>query len=120
MTVTVNAATGPFGVSAPNTAVSWPAQSTQTVTWTVNGTDAAPINVTNVNILLSLDGGNTWPITLAANTANDGTESVTMPATPSTTARVKVNQLVIFSLIFPMLISPLLAAASGFTFNSTD
>ena len=39
-TVSVNASTGPFAVTAPNTAISWPALSAQTVTWSVNGTNA--------------------------------------------------------------------------------
>lgn len=91
--VTVVAAAGPFAVTAPNTAVSWAAGSTQTVTWDVAGTTANGINVANVRITLSLDGGNTWPIELAASTANDGSESVSIPAnTPaSTQARVRVQ-----------------------------
>ena len=91
MAVTVTNTSGPFGVSAPNTAVSWPGLSSQTITWTVNNTTAAPVSCANVNILLSTDGGNTWPITLASNTANDGSEIVTIPNNATTTARVKVE-----------------------------
>ncbi len=91
MTVTVSNTSGPFGVSAPNTAVSWPGLSAQTITWTVNNTTAAPVSCANVNILLSTDGGNTWPYTLASNTPNDGTQSVTIPNVPTTTARIKVE-----------------------------
>lgn len=91
MTVTVTSTSGPFGVSAPNTAVSWPGLSTQTITWTVNNTTAAPVSCANVNILMSTDGGNTWPYTLAANTPNDGTQDVTIPNVPTTTARIKVE-----------------------------
>ncbi|MEO7522622.1 MAG: reprolysin-like metallopeptidase, partial [Ferruginibacter sp.] len=43
MVVTVNAASGPFSVSVPNTAVSWAGGSTQTVSWAVAGTTAAPV-----------------------------------------------------------------------------
>ncbi|MEP7165178.1 MAG: reprolysin-like metallopeptidase [Ferruginibacter sp.] len=91
MTVTVNAASGPFGVSSPNSAVSWAGLSSQTITWTVNNTNVAPVSCANVNILLSTDGGSTWPVTLAANTANDGSEMVTIPNNATTTARVKVE-----------------------------
>ncbi len=86
--VTINAATGPFAVSAPNTAVTWPAASTQTVSWTVNGTSGLAANVT---ILLSNDGGATFPVILAASTPNDGSETITVPGTQGSTARIKVK-----------------------------
>jgi hypothetical protein len=89
-TVSVQSAAGPFKVTAPNTNVTWTVGTTQTVTWDVAGTSAAPINTASVNIFLSTDGGLTFPTTLASATANDGTQTVTVPNTPSTTARVMV------------------------------
>lgn len=80
-----------FQVTSPNTATSWPSGSYQTITWNVAGTAAAPINTNTVNILLSTDGGLTWPTALAANTANDGSESVLIPGTATTTARIKIE-----------------------------
>lgn len=91
MIVTVSSATGPFAVSAPNTAVTWAVGTLQNVTWSVNGTTGAPVNCANVNILLSTDGGLTFPITLAANTPNDGTQSITVPDNPGNTNRIKVE-----------------------------
>jgi len=91
MLVTVNGTAGPFIVSAPNTAVSWASGSSQTVTWNVASTNVSPVNCLNVNILLSTDGGFTYPITLLANTPNDGSQAVTLPAISSTTCRVKVE-----------------------------
>jgi hypothetical protein len=90
-TVTVNAAAGPFAVTQPNTALTWPGPTSQTVTWNVAGTDLAPVSCANVAIALSTDGGNTFPAVLAASTANDGTEAVTVPNTPTTQARVRVS-----------------------------
>ncbi|MGC4101782.1 reprolysin-like metallopeptidase [Ferruginibacter sp.] len=91
MVVTVSAAAGPFAVSSPNSNVSWCGGSTQTVTWDVNNTTAAPVSCANVKISLSTDGGNTFPTVLLASTANDGSEVVTLPNTPSATARIKVE-----------------------------
>jgi hypothetical protein len=87
----VDASAGPFLVTSPNTNVTWNANSNQTVTWDVANTNAAPVNVANVNILLSTDGGNTFPVTLASNTANDGSENITVPNNVTTTARIKVE-----------------------------
>src|SRR5678815_1860867 len=91
MVVTVSSTTGPFAVSAPNTAVTWGVGSTQNVTWSVNGTNGSPVNCANVNILLSTDGGQTFPVTLAANTPNDGAQSITVPDNQSATCRIKVE-----------------------------
>jgi len=90
-TVTVNATAGPFVVTQPNSAVSWAGNSSQTVTWNVAGTSAAPVSCASVAIDLSTDGGNTFPVALAASTANDGTEAVTLPNTPTAQARVRVS-----------------------------
>jgi hypothetical protein len=91
MIVTVSGTAGPFGVTTPNTAVTWAVSTTQTVTWSVNSTNVAPVNCTSVNILLSTDGGNTFPITLASGTANDGTENIVVPNNPGSSCRVKVE-----------------------------
>ena len=89
----VDGNSGPFLVTAPNTATSLPAGSMQTVTWNVNNTNLAPVNCANVKISLSTDGGQTFPTVLAASTPNDGSEVITLPALASTiaTARIKVE-----------------------------
>lgn len=79
MMVTVNAAAGPFQVTTPSFGQSASSGSTFNVTWDVANTNQAPINTVNVNIKLSTDGGQTFT-TLAANTPNDGSEQVTIPA----------------------------------------
>ena len=91
MQVSVVSTAGPFAVTQPNTAVSWSGNSSQTVTWNVANTNVAPINVANVKISLSTDGGNTFPIVLAASTPNDGTETVTIPNNVNSTSRIKVE-----------------------------
>jgi Metallo-peptidase family M12B Reprolysin-like/Secretion system C-terminal sorting domain/Bacterial pre-peptidase C-terminal domain/Fibronectin type III domain len=89
--VTVSNTSGPFAVSAPNTAVTWAGGSTQNITWSVNNTTAAPVSCTNVKICLSTDGGLTFPTVLVASTPNDGTEALVIPTIPTTTARIKVE-----------------------------
>jgi len=89
--VTVTNTAGPFAVTAPNTAVTWSANSSATVTWSVKGTNAGSVNCAAVNILLSTDGGQTFPIVLATATPNDGTQVVTVPNIPGTTNRIKVE-----------------------------
>ena len=91
MVVTVSSASGPFAVTAPNTAVSYVGGSTQTITWSVASTTAAPVSCANVKISLSTDGGQTFPTVLAASTPNDGTEALVIPNTPTTTARIKIE-----------------------------
>jgi len=91
MVVTVSNTSGPFSVSSPNTNVTWAESSAQTITWNVASSNLAPVSCATVNILLSKDGGNTFPTVLATATANDGSQVVTLPAGLSTTARIKVE-----------------------------
>nr|WP_241774312.1 zinc-dependent metalloprotease family protein [Flavobacterium sp. Root935] len=93
MVVTVSASAGPFALTSQNVDnVGWEKGSTQTVTWSVNNTNTLP-GSTNVNIKLSLDGGLTFPIILAANTLNDGSETILIPSNidASTNCRVLIE-----------------------------
>jgi len=86
-TVNVQAAIGPFTVNQPG---AWNTKTQQTVTWNVANTNTAPVSCNTVRISLSRDGS-TFPIILADNTPNDGSETITVPGTPSTSARIKVE-----------------------------
>ncbi len=88
--ITVDANSGPFTVTAPTTAVSWNGNSSQTITWNVANTTAAPVSCANVSILLSTDGGLTYPTTIVASTPNDGSEVITIPNVNTTQARIMV------------------------------
>jgi len=83
---------GPFLVLSPNTAGSiWNVGELTKVEWDVANTNNAPVNCQIVNIRLSIDGGQTYPIMLAENTENDGSQYVLVPNLLSTTARVRVE-----------------------------
>ena len=89
--LTLAAGTGPFLVTFPNAGGSLDAGSPVTVTWAVAGTNAAPISTDNVKISMSVDGGLTYPLVMAAATPNDGSQKVTVPLVTTTTARIKVE-----------------------------
>jgi len=74
-------------VNQPGT---WNVGTQQTVTWNVANTNNAPVSCNTVRITLSRDGG-TFPIVLADNTPNDGSETITVPGTPGISARIKVE-----------------------------
>ncbi|MGH2723064.1 MAG: M12 family metallo-peptidase [Actinomycetota bacterium] len=84
-------AAGPFLLTSPNTAVNYSTGIPRTVTWDVAGTDLAPVSTSEVRISLSVDGGLTYPYTLASATPNDGSESVSLPHVGTTEARIKVE-----------------------------
>lgn len=94
-TVKVNVinTTTAFAVTSPNTNVTWNTGQSALVTWNVSNTTASPISCANVAILLSTDGGFTYPITILSSTPNDGTETITVPAYLSTIARIKVQSI---------------------------
>ena len=93
MHVVVVPTAGPFVVTAPNTPTTWVAGAPQQVSWSVANTTQAPISAATVDILLSTDGGLTYPTTLLAATPNDGSESFTLPTsvTATTQARIRVQ-----------------------------
>lgn len=91
-TVTVVNTGAAFAITSPNTDnVSWTPGSTQTITWNVAGTTANGINTANVNILLSTDGGLTFPTILASNTPNDGSQAVTLPSVAAPYCRILIE-----------------------------
>ncbi|WP_294298656.1 reprolysin-like metallopeptidase [uncultured Chryseobacterium sp.] len=88
--ITVNGTAGPFSVSSQNSATTYAGGSSQTVTWNVAGTTANGVNASNVDILWSADGGNTWA-TLLSGTPNDGSQAVTIPNSSTSTGRIMVK-----------------------------
>jgi uncharacterized protein (TIGR03437 family) len=91
MRVNVVSSSGPFIVTAPGSGSSWMAGSAQNVNWNVANTGSAPINCTAVRVLLSIDGGGSFPFILASGIPNSGTATISVPNTPTSSARVKVE-----------------------------
>ncbi|MES2131892.1 MAG: zinc-dependent metalloprotease family protein [Bacteroidota bacterium] len=91
MLVTVNGTAGPFIITSQGTATTWSASTTQTITWNVAGTSTGAVNTPSVNIFFSIDGGYTYPITLATNVANNGSRTITVPPNITSTGRVMVR-----------------------------
>lgn len=88
--ITVSGTVGPFAVSSQSTdAVAWYQGESQTITWNVNGTNTLAGSA-NVDIKLSTDGGLTFPMVLAANTPNDGSQSIVVPNLVSQNCRIMI------------------------------
>jgi hypothetical protein len=80
-----------FAVTTANTTTNWSAQSSQTITWNVAGTNVNGINTLFVNIRLSTDGGLTFPTLLVSATPNDGSADIILPNVITSQGRIKVE-----------------------------
>lgn len=89
VTLRPQAAAGPFLITEPNTNIQ--SSGAVVVRWNVANTDRTPFNDRNVNILLSTDGGNTFPTVLASSVPNDGVHPVVLPQISATQARLRVQ-----------------------------
>lgn len=88
----VDETAGPFEVLTPNgSSIIWSEGQTRTVTWDVANTDVAPVSCANVHILISYDGGFTYPDTLANNVPNDGSHDIVVPNMVGTQNRIRVE-----------------------------
>ena len=82
---------GPLVVFNPNQSGEvWEVGTEQGVTWFVNGTDSGELNEENVTILLSLDGGLSYPEIIAGSTPNDGDHTFTVPNVASDACRILI------------------------------
>jgi subtilisin-like proprotein convertase family protein len=118
--ITVDGTAGPFVVTSPNTSGQvWYVNDFKTITWNTAGTNASPINCAFVNIELSTDGGLTFPVTLAANTPNDGSEEIQVPNNVSSTVRIRV--MAVGNIFYDMCnfnLSIQVAPTASFVFNN--
>jgi hypothetical protein len=90
MNVSVVDNAGPFKII--NTAnLLWIAGTEKEIFWDVAGTNISPINCSKVDVLLSTDGGYTYPIELASNVINDGAQKIIVPNVNTDRARIMVK-----------------------------
>lgn len=120
--VNFNSSAGPFTVTSQPNPVTWLVNSTQTITWNVAATNTAPVNCTLVNILFSTDGGLTYPYTLLSNTANDGSEIITVPNLSTQTGRIRLQPVnnIFFNINAANITISSTCAAEGATITPTD
>lgn len=90
VSLTFTNSAGPFVVLNPNTALTWTVGTPETITWNVANTDQAPVSCDLVDIYLSIDGGQTYPILLADDVPNTGSYNLLVPNEVTTQARVQV------------------------------
>lgn len=111
----------PFAITSFNTTTSLVGGSTQEITWDVAGTTTNGIDVSSVEILLSTDGGLTFPHSLAT-TANDGSHTLTLPNIDSTTARFQIRAIdnIFFDITDQNVAIASNAAAPGVTVFESD
>nr|MBS0038500.1 proprotein convertase P-domain-containing protein [Saprospiraceae bacterium] len=82
---------GPFVITYPNLMETFVGGELVEVTWDVANTDRAPVNCKSVDILMSTNGGFTYPYVLMSNTPNTGSAEVNVPLVSGTNNRIKVR-----------------------------
>lgn len=82
---------GPFRATAPANDATFDPGAVVTVKWDVSNTNQAPVACNAVNIYLSIDGGQSFPILLMGSTNNDGQADVVLPNVYTTNGLIKVQ-----------------------------
>ena len=91
MQIQFDATYGPFEITSQNTSGSlWVSGTNETINWEVNNTNALT-GASNVNILLSTDGGLNYNTILASNVPNNGSFSVVVPNIPAPYCRIMIE-----------------------------
>ncbi len=80
---------GPFKLNEIKTF--WAAGSASIIKWDVAGSNNKPINCNYVDLLLSTDGGASFPYLLASNIPNTGERMVVIPNVNSNRCRVQIK-----------------------------
>lgn len=81
----------PFAVTSQRSPAALAPGSSVRVRWDVAGTATGAIDTPTVDILVSVDGGASFPIIVAADVPNDGAHRVRLPSTPTREVRLMVR-----------------------------
>lgn len=82
----------PFAVTSQNTPNNvWEEGETKTITWNVANTNNAPINASEVDILLSTNVGQDFDVVLASGVPNNGSADVVVPSVFGPVCRIMVK-----------------------------
>ncbi|MGB5975822.1 MAG: reprolysin-like metallopeptidase, partial [Cyclobacteriaceae bacterium] len=90
LTLSVSDTIGPLAFTYPSANAVLAPGAEATLLWDVNNTDKAPVSLNELNLLMSLDNGQTWDI-LTFFTPNDGEHTLIIPDVNTTTARLKLE-----------------------------
>ena len=83
---------GPFTLVSVGDSI-WNVGDSYEIIWNVAHTDTFPINCSNVTVLLSIDGGKTFPEILNSKTSNTGSVIVTCPGLITSEAFVMIRSI---------------------------
>ena len=89
--IEVDGDSGPFIVTSQSNAETFFVGESKEVTWNVANTNQIPVSADKVNIKLSTDGGNTFPVELAMNVDNDGVQQIVVPNNVTSDGRILVE-----------------------------
>ncbi|MEZ5038414.1 MAG: M12 family metallo-peptidase [Saprospiraceae bacterium] len=91
--VQVDGNSGPFEITSFNTLTTWSpfSEESVTLTWDVANTNQAPIACDKVNILFSVNGGESFPIVIAEGIPNTGSYTFPIPSVFTTEGRILIE-----------------------------
>ncbi|HTO15041.1 MAG TPA: zinc-dependent metalloprotease [Edaphocola sp.] len=89
--ISVTSTAGPFVVLYPSVGDSIKKDDNNTIYWDVANTNLSPVNCATVDVYLSIDGGETFPIILASAIPNTGNAVISIPDLETNTARIKIK-----------------------------
>ena len=81
---------GPFKVTSQTANIEYDGSVPLAITWDVAGTDVAPVNTQNVQVLLTRDGGVSFEV-LAESIPNTGAANVALPNENIATGRIMIK-----------------------------